>query len=64
MCRRRSAIGELENGLGEAESFVALQPEPYAKLTSLLSDLAATKRGRVGRRETAKRVGGYKIVES
>jgi len=28
----------IENGLGEVKSFVALQLEPYAKFTSLLSD--------------------------
>jgi dynactin 1 len=37
-------VRELENRLNEAESFVALRPKLQAKLTSLQSDLAATKR--------------------
>ena len=37
-------VRELENRLNEAESFVALRPKLQAKLTSLQSDLTATKR--------------------
>ena len=37
-------VRELENRLNEAESFVAIKPKLQAKLTSLQSDLTATKR--------------------
>lgn len=37
-------VRELENRLNEAETFVALRPKLQAKLTSLQSDLTATKR--------------------
>ena len=37
-------IQELENRLSEAESFVALRPKLQAKLTSLSTELSATRR--------------------